>query len=446
MSGHAARAAVVACLLPLLGACGEKYTPTDLDRLDGQIRPGFRAQGIEPYSPPPPQDPALVDLGRALFFDKILSGNRDASCATCHDPALATTDGKSLAVGTGAVHQGGRRVLGPGRQYVPRNAPSLLNLSEVPMLMWDGRIRTTAPGVYATPAGSVLPTGLTSLLAAQAMFPVLARTELRGNAGDRDVFGALNELAEYDDSRMQEIWDAVMRRLLSIEGYVAKFAAAYPNIPTDRLGFEHAANAIAAFELEAFSPSDTPFDRYLAGDLAALSPEAKRGANIFVDRQCQYCHFTKQFAGLRHQIASTGTPQLGPGMGSMAPLDAGTESPLFAFRVPPLRNVELTAPYGHAGAYATLEAVVRHYGNPEHALRTYEVQQLDPGLRSAYHGDDATRERLLQSLDGRLVGRAPFTEGEVRLVVAFLRSLTDPSVRNLGHLVPSSVPSGLPVR
>jgi cytochrome c peroxidase len=421
---------------------------------DSPLDPGFpqssiRAQSlifeIRPLDPAPPQNPALVDLGRSLFFDKILSGNRDASCATCHDLGFATTDGRSLAIGTGAVVQAGRRVLGAGREYVPRNAPSLLNLRDVEMLMWDGRIRRTAPGVYVTPAGAALPQGLTSLLAAQAMFPVLTRSELRGNPGDRDVFGAPNELALYDDGEITLIWSAVMRRLLSIDGYVAKFRAAYPDVSTDRLGFEHAANAIAAFEIEAFSRGDTPFDRYLRGDDNALSAEARAGGDRFFTFNCQYCHFGAQLGG--QQLRATGVPQLGPGNGSHAPLDGGAAGSPFAFRVPPLRNVELTAPYGHAGPYATLDAMVRHYANVYEALRSYDVAQLEPGLRPSYHGDDATREQLLTVLDRQLTPRhRPFEDVAVRELVAFLESMTDPSARRLEHLVPTSVPSGLPVR
>src|SRR5438034_4634564 len=75
----------------------------------------------------PAQDPARVDLGRALMFDKILSGNRDVACATCHLPAQHAADGLSLAIGTGGTGAGPARTLGPGRQFVPRSAPSLLN-------------------------------------------------------------------------------------------------------------------------------------------------------------------------------------------------------------------------------------------------------------------------------------------------------------------------------
>ena len=87
------------------------------------------------------QNPAMVELGRSLFFDKILSGNRDVSCATCHDPAAALTDGMRIAVGTGGTGATAQRTLGAGRQFVPRNAPSLLNQGlGFFYLFWDGRV------------------------------------------------------------------------------------------------------------------------------------------------------------------------------------------------------------------------------------------------------------------------------------------------------------------
>jgi cytochrome c peroxidase len=153
---------------------------------------------------------------------------------------------------------------------------------------------------------------------------------------------------------------------------------------------------------------------------------------------------------------STAVPQIGPGTGLGAPLDfgAGDSSvrsvqlgrlPRFFFRVAPLRNVELTAPYMHDGAYPTLDAVVRHYNNVDSAVRAYDVSQLDPSLRATYHGAAATINALLASLDGRLRQPLGLTLEEQRQIVAFLRSLTDPGARDLHSVVPASVPSGLPV-
>ena len=444
--------------LAALTACQDDSIslPTNsVQSLDAQVRQAISPWGVVPILPVKAQDPALVDLGRALFFDKILSGNRDVACATCHSPTTSTNDRLSLAIGTGALRVGATRTLGIGRQFTPRNAPSLLSAGLGPFYMfWDGRVSEEG-GVarFRTPAGAALPPGVSSLLAAQAMIPVTNRVEMRGVVGDRDASGNANELAMPADDQYTQIWGATMRRLLALAGYVQKFAAAYPGIPQDRLGFEHAANAIAAFERETFTKTNSAFDRYLARDDAALSVEAKQGALLFFGRaRCSSCHNGPMLGG--QSFASVAVPQIGPGTGKAAPLDIGRgdadvggipQTPRFFFRIPPLRNVELTAPYMHNGAYATLETVVRHYSNVDSAVKAYDVSQLDPALRATYHGDATTINGLLASLDGRL-RQLSLTPDDQKALVAFLKSLTDPSARDMSSVIPASVPSGLPVR
>ena len=150
-------------------------------------------------------------------------------------------------------------------------------------------------------------------------------------------------------------------------------------------------------------------------------------------------------------FANAGVPQLGPGTPESPPLDRGRgDLPTqnfyeFAFRVPPLRNVELTAPYMHDGAFPTLAAVVRHYNDVPQTLASYDVTQQAPALRDSYHGDAATVDSVLHTLDFRLRTRLDLTDAEMDDLVAFLESLTDPSARDLTSLIPASVPSGLPV-
>ncbi|HEY7233703.1 MAG TPA: cytochrome c peroxidase, partial [Gemmatimonadaceae bacterium] len=285
---------------------------------------------------------------------------------------------------------------------------------------------------------------------AQAMFPVTNRNEMRGEVGDRDVFGNPNELAAYDTADFAGMWSGVMKRVLAIDTYVAKFNAAFPSVPVVSLGFQHAADAIAAFETAAFTFTSSPFDRYLARDDNALTTDAKQGALLFFGKaRCSTCHFGALLGG--QSFAGAAVPQLGPGVGNDAPLDGG-QVPLgtgvfqrFQFRVPSLRNVELTPPYMHDGAFATLEAVVRHYNNAEQTLRTYDVSQLDPRLQSQYHGDAATIDAILTATAPQVRQPLGLTDVEVGQLVAFLKSLTDPAARNLSGIIPASVPSGLPV-
>ena len=424
--------------------------------LDQQVRQAISPWGVVPLLPVSAPDPALVDLGRSLFFDKILSGNRDVACASCHDPRNGTDDGRSLAIGTGAVGAGASRALGPGRSVTPRNAPALFSVGlGASYLFWDGRVTDAngTGGKFTTPAGVALPNGVANMVAAQAMIPVTNRTEMRGNVGDRDLFGAENELAIPNDSAFTAIWKATMARVLSVSAYVQKFNAAYPGIATSQLGFEHAANAIAAFEVASFSKTASPFDRYLARDDNALSPDAKRGALLFFGSAgCASCHNGPLLGG--QTFANTGVPQIGPGIAPSAPLDAGRgdvvaggppQSGRFTFRVSPLRNVELSAPYMHDGVYPTLDAVVSHYNNVDSALVAFDVTQIDAALRASYHGDPATFAAVRKTLDFRLQHSLNLTPDQQRQIVAFLKSLTDPAARNLGALVPSAVPSGLPV-
>jgi cytochrome c peroxidase len=443
-------------LLSAAAACKNDYSiadPPGEPTLDVQLRQTIGGWGAVPILPVAQQNPALVELGRSLFFDKILSGNRDVACATCHTLADHAGDALSLAIGTGGVAVGSTRTLGPGRQFVPRNAPSLLNQGlGLFYLFWDGRVNEEGGiGRFKTPTGVVLPPQLSNLLAAQAMLPVLNRVEMRGVAGDRDVAGQPNELATIPDASAPEIWAATMKRLLAIQEYQAKFTAAYPGTPASSLGFQHAANAIAAFEVQSFTHANSPFDRFLTGENRAMSVEEKRGALLFFGKaRCSSCHSGPLLGG--QSFANVAAPQIGPGVGSAAPLDIGRGEEVnfkeykFAFRVQPLRNVELTAPYFHSGAYPTLVAVVRHYNHADSAQRNFDASNLSPAVRALYHGDELTKSAVLQTLDFRLREPLRLTPTEQSQLVAFLKSLTDPAAKDLSSIAPASVPSGLSVR
>jgi len=398
------------------------------DRPDGPpggaegVRERLMDVGLRAVPPPPDLDEALVDLGQALFFDPVLSGNRDVSCASCHHPDAATSDDEALSLG----------VLG----RTPRHAPALYNLHVQPSLFWDGRVAET-PGGLRTPAGDlahvddVLTLGAA---AAQAMFPVTSALEMRGAPGD-------NELADLDDD--EAIWAGLMDRLVAIDGYRERFAAAYPDTATDDLHFAHAANAIAAFEIWAFAATEAPVDRFLAGEVDSLSGEALAGADAFLRAGCARCH--RGPAGTDNRAHTTAVPQLGPGvegdgadLGAFAVTDEGRDR--YAFRTPPLVMVAETGPWGHDGAFADLEAFVGHYDRPEAALRAYDVRA---NVDDATLWDDhvtATDDEILERLDP-LTRTGPFDAGAV---VAFLEAWTDEEA--LGRdVVPSSVPSGLAV-
>lgn len=444
----------VVLLLALAYAVWQGVTQQRQARQRAALATLTQALGLEPLSPPPPQDEAMVALGEALFFETALSGNRDVSCATCHDATLGLGDGLPLSIGTGGHGVGAVRVAGAGRPPVGRNAPGLFNPGGAlqQSLFWDGRVEVV-DGEYRSPAGDFLPHGLDNLLAVQAMFPVTFRDEMRGGwyrvagysvepgvapAGegepgawhDIDVYGNMNELAAIgnEPSDLPAIWKALMARLLAMPSYEALFAAAYPDVPPEALGFEHAANGLAAFQTATFAAVDTPWDRFLAGDHGALPPQAVDGALLFFgEADCSACHSGPLLSdGQYHNI---GAPQLGPGTDPYAPLDygrwrvTGVAEDRFAFRTPPLRHVAATGPWLHNGAYDSLADVVRHHLNAEQALRRYDGAHLPPVLRDSLQNEDVTLATILQTLDPALQEPQALSGQEMRQIVAFLESL-----------------------
>lgn len=433
----------------LLGGCQGNSAGRALDR---DLRAVIRESGISPLDPEPSPEPAKAALGQALFFDKELGGNRDVSCATCHHPTTSTADGISLSIGTGGKGLGPERILGSGREFIARNATDLFNrgLPGWTTMFWDNRVNGTPEIGFHSPAVGQLPPGLDSVLAAQALFPVTSDEEMRGEPGDRDVLGNPNELADIMDEDLTAIWDGLMARLLAILEYGDLFAAAYPDVPVEQLGIQHAVNAIAAFEIDAWTYLDSPWDRYVSGDDGVLSDEAKRGALLFYGQAgCGQCHAGNLLTDQEtHNMA---VPQLGPGKDDEAPLDIGrarvTHYPgdMFAFRTPPLRNVELTGPWMHNGAYATLEGAVRHMLAPQASLLAYDPGQLVPELKTAIHDEQKVSDLLLATLDPLVATPVELSDEEFNDLMAFLQALTDPAALDLRQDIPASVPSGLAV-
>ena len=466
---------VCAIILAALGAWRQQNLHT---QLDAALQTVIVEQALAPLATPSAPEAAKVTLGQMLFFDKELSGNRDTSCATCHQPNLGTGDALSLSIGTGGTGIGAQRQLGEGRDFVPRNAVELFNrgLPFWETMFWDARVEGTSEQGYHTPAGEYLPQGLDSVLAAQAMFPVVFRDEMRGGfyniagyqiqpgesidpenytpapAGwhDVDVFGQANELAIFSDSpeHFPAIWDSIMARLLKIPAYQELFQAAYPETPVEELGFEHAANALAAFQVAAFSLVDSPWDRYVAGDTGALSLDAKQGAALFFgDAGCTACHGGDLFTD--QAFHNLGVPQFGPGRDQFAPLDygryhaTGEEQDRFTFRTPTLRNVSLTGPWLHNGAYSSLEEVIQHHLDPAESLVNYDGRQLPEALRESLQNSTVTHERILATLDPQLEQLPTLSPWEIHQLIAFLQSLADPEAQDLDKNIPESVPSGL---
>ncbi len=414
--------------------------------LDAELSAIIKKHDLKPIEKPQ-TNPDIVALGRALFFDKIISGNKDMACATCHDPRFGTGDCLPLSVGTKGSGECLDRRPGAGRPFIPRNAPEIFNRGheDWKTMFWDARVEVEN-GELLTPAGGQLPQGIESVLQAQAIFPITSRDEMRGRRGDTASDGTQNELALIDDDQFTQIWRAVMNRILSIQEYRDMFRRAFGDREYTIVDF---GRAIAEFEIEAFTLTDSPWDRYLRGDKDALSYEAKRGAILFYGKaRCYTCHSGTLFTDQKfHNI---GVPQFGPGKNANG-LDlgrynvSGREEDKFKFRTPPLRNVAVTSPYFHNGAYNDLREAVLHHLDPERHLRNYDpiANGLPPELASTLKNDEATINQILSTLD---IEPVELTEEEIDYLIAFLRSLTSPKVYTLHEVIPDRVPSGLPVQ
>ena len=486
---------ILLCLALVLSACGPDASddpitdpddgPSEAERVESlrqDVRQLIADNDIEPLQKNQAIDPNKVKLGQALFFDSILSGNKDTSCGTCHRPMQATVDGVSIPAGTMARHDAttGARIPGPEQDYMPRNVPDLFNRGheEFRTFFWDTRIQRvenedgSSNMVFFDRLDGYAPKNLfrvmddemfsqrmlatpDNLLAAQNMFPVLNRDELRGARGHVDMCGEVNELAQIEDFDPETAWAQLMARLLDIPGYRELFAAAYPSLSTEQLSFVHAANGLSAFIEDAYTLTDAPWDRFVAGEDEALSEAALRGATIFYGKgTCNACHTGTLMTDQNYY--NIGIAPLGSGPSSRVStgkkLDRGVAhrslagpDEAFKFRTPPLRNVELTGPYMHTGAYNTLEAVVRHKNNAYKALWNYDVRQLRPEFQSELHRERESYEAVEATLDPLFQSPLGLTEDEIQDLVAFLEALTSPQAHDLSHTAPESVPSGLPI-
>lgn len=404
-------------------------------------------------------DPAQAKLGQLLFYDRILSGNRNIACSTCHHPDLGTADGLSLGIGEGGEGLGPQRTAGTRenriRKRIPRNAPGLWNLGakDLHTIFHDGRLSVadTYENGFNSPAEEWLPEGLDNLLAAQAIFPLVAQFEMAGNPKENEVAGAIHQ-------RMDYAWPILADRIRHIPAYVEEFVDAYPHITTAKdIAIADIANALSAFMIWEWTSTDSPFDAYLEGDQNALDTQQKQGLDLFYDKaQCSTCHSGPLMTD--QQFHALGLPPFGPGrtrrfdpmvrdVGRMGESDALEDA--YAFKTPMLRNVALTAPYGHNGAYPTLEEIVRHHLNP--------LQSLDNWTRETAALPDVPWLAAIDFMvwqDSREMARQraavqlqpiPLSDTEVDDIIAFLHALTGETANTDRLGVPTSVPSGLPV-
>lgn len=404
-------------------------------------------------------DPEKAELGRLLFYDKILSGNRNISCGTCHHPKFGTSDGLSLGLGEGGVGLGTRRravlASNPVQKRIPRNAPALWNLGarQISILMHDGRI--SADPIYGngfnTPAEEWLPQGLPSVLAAQALFPITSSIEMAGNVGENEVIGAVRD-------RIDGAWPILAKRVRTLPQYGQAFVEYYDEISTpEEVSIVQIADALSHFMVQDFTSFDAPFDVFLNGDISALSPQQQRGMSLFYDEVgCANCHAGPLFSD--QKFHALGLPSFGPGrtrkfdpyardVGRMGESDRMEDA--YRFRTPMLRNVALTAPYGHNGAYPTLDQMIRHHIDPEAARENWSPEMLTlpdvPWISAIDFVIQEDRIEMARQARARDIFLPKLSDTDIADLVAFLHALTGDAARQQVSVVPDTVPSGLPV-
>lgn len=309
----------------------------------------------------PPPTEALVSLGRELFFDSALSGTGTRACATCHRPERAFTDGRALAD------------LIPGHRHArrARNTPTLINAAVQPSLFADSRVRT---------------------LEDQAT----------------DVIGSASEMG----GSLAAAGLALAKR----DAYRSRFEAAV-GAPVDSARAARAIRLSLAAYIRSLVRLDSRFDRAVRGDAHALTPEERRGFDLFMGRAaCGTCHFAPLFGGampptfIENEPEVIGVPSEPVRRGARIDPDSGRfnvrpiAQHLHAFKTPSLRNVALTAPYMHNGVYRTLTDVLDFY---------------DAG---GGHGIGAALPHQTLPADS-----LHLTAPEKRAIIAFLGALTDTS-------------------
>jgi cytochrome c peroxidase len=369
---------------------------------------GFAATASSQVFPSAPVTGAAVEeLGRLLFWDPILSGNRDVACATCHHPDYAYGDGRELSLGPGSIGLGPARVdkTNGAIPVVRRNSPTILNVGFNGLDRGGRRRRQqevfdgTVASVNQSNAPMFWDNRLRSL-ELQALEPIKAFEEMRGTA--------------YSE---EQALDIIVGRVKANAEYTRLFERAFgagATVTALRL-----AQAIAAFERTLIA-MNSPFDRYRAGDTSALTAQQRRGMELFDQVGCDRCHEGVMFSDF--DLNAEGVPE--------HPLlktpDAGDGR--FRFRTPTLRNIALTAPYMHNGTLATLEDVLRFYDNG---------RSENPNVSNSRRRGDSNG---LARLSGSFQRVDDMSESEMRDIIAFLEALTDP---NFDRTIPARVPSGL---
>ena len=422
----------------------------------------IKEYSLKPLPVKPFEETEKYKLGKALFYDPILSGNRDVSCATCHLVELGSGDGKSHSLGTGSRGIGPHReVINKDKPIQGRNSPGLWNRDNNAFLsmFWDGRIEVSSNSTnkYQTNLDKELPEGFENLMAAQAIFPMIRHDEMLGQRNDvssnvlpEEHANKINELAKNTNNlvgqeKKLEILDLVTKRVLGQANpnsyqkkYRELFQKAYPNTILEELNITHIANALSHFQETAFATRDMRWSRYLEGNKEILSEDEKKGAVLFYGRaRCAVCHNGPVFSDFKYY--SLGVPNYGPGMYGDGK-DLGryyvTQNPkdIYKFKTPSLINATITGPYYHNGSEQSLVEVIKKHINPLHKADHYKED-----------GKFLMDAEIVESISEIIIRGVKITEKEIDYLIAFLNTLEDDAKKYWDKIIPNEVPSKLKI-
>ena len=329
-----------------------------------------------------------IELGRMLFYDPILSGNKDVSCASCHHPEFGYAESLELPIGVNGKGFGSARhfVQPNDIPFSKRNAPALVNTAfngidvnedympeEAPMF-WDSRVKS---------------------LEVQALKPIQQLEEMRGR-----------HIGEHD------ILQIIIKRLKAIPEYNQLFKTAFNE--DEAITEANIGKALASFQ-RSLVANNSRFDEFMRGNAAALTQSEKEGMQLFMESGCARCHNGPMLSDFKpHVLGVADNEKLGF-------IDSGINNS-FAFRTPTLRNLRFSAPYMHSGKLKTLEQVLTFYED--------------------LHGKPLPNANIKKEQLDTLAIQTRVAFKNIPHIVEFLNTLNDDK---FDRKVPDAVPSGLSV-
>lgn len=335
-----------------------------------------------------PTTPEKIELGRLLFYDPILSGNKDVSCATCHHPEFGYAESLDLPIGVNG------RGLGQNRAFMKpnnipltkRNSQSLLNIA-FNGIDDNGRYDPeTAPMFWDLRASG---------LEEQALEPMKALEEMRGH-----------------DFAVHEIVPEVVKRLNAIPEYRKIFREIFPG--ETEITDKNMAKALAAFQ-RSLTANNSRFDQYMRGDKTAMSTREIEGMQLFISSGCARCHGGPMLSDFKPHVLGVAENE------KLSYIDSGFQQN-FSFRTPTLRNLRRTRPYMHNGKIQTLESVMTFYEDLQ--------------------GKELPNKNLTRQHLDTLAKQVRVEFKHINTIVEFLNTLNDD---DYDRKIPDRVPSGLPV-